>query len=488
MKKWFPNHGIIYCRTGFSKSSAIIFPNGLILTSGLVLLQATNSTDALCKIPDEALIQLEDHPELYQLRDLDFGVITENSKNELTEFKAQVAFIVYSKSIEATIRNFSSLKFLVDGRYKNVAEYSKYFSTFLLLQKSGTKISAVQMKHSFWYLMNSTSCQLNLLEEITCITTPFGNEHFINTVSYGHVANIFGSNNCLALLNVQTAFGCEGGGVYDRKLNLRSILLGSCFNNQNDNVNFPLAANITEIFLALFNRNLQHNPEEYDAAKIIESVCMIDSVNCWGTGCIFRMENYPLVITCSHVVKSDNINCFVKGCELQLNLLYKNPVYDSAYDIAILSVADSSDLQKIQPCRLAKYLPKVGQKVYSVGFPLFKTVDSNERFKPSIFCGRITNYTKGVLITDCPVQAGQSGGPIYDTKGHLLAVMVSNFKSSIDNKVYPHHNMCVPICDIIPAIQKYVKTKDITALKGLEANRTIIDKWKLQNLKIRNKL
>ncbi|XP_055532101.1 peroxisomal leader peptide-processing protease [Wyeomyia smithii] len=487
MKNWFPSHGIIYCRTGSYKNSAIIFPNGLILTSGLTLLQVTNSKDALYKMPDKPLIHARD-PEISELDELDFRMIIPNPKNGLTEFKARIAFIVFSKFIEASIRDCSALKFLVDGKYERIGEYIKFFSSFLLLRKFESNISLEQTKQVFLHLMDSTNYSLNIIEEIICVSTPFGNEHFMNTVNLGHVANVFGTENCLALLNVQTAFGCEGGGVYDKQLNLRSVLLGSCFYNENDIASFPLAANITEIFRALFSRSLTIEPARKNIEKYMESVCLIDSMNCWGTGCIFQIKGRNLVITCSHVVKSDNIVCYVKGCEYQLKLLYKNPIYDSAYDIAILELADCSNSQKIKLCHLATYVPKVGQRVYAIGFPLFKIFGLNENFKPSIFCGRVTMYTKGVLITDCPVQAGQSGGPIFDSTGNLIAVMVSNFKSSFDDKIYPHHNMCVPICDINTTLQKYIETNDITTLREIGANQIIIDKWKLRDMKITNKL
>lgn len=150
-------------------------------------------------------------------------------------------------------------------------------------------------------------------------------------------------------------------------------------------------------------------------------------------------------------------------------MIYKNPIFDYAYDIALLEGTKSSH----NLAKLANYTPKVGQTVYSVGFPIFKEFGLNGKFVPSIYKGRVTKYSKGILNTDCPVQAGQSGGPIFDGDGSLLAVMVSNFKNDMDGIIYPNHNMCIPICDIYDILLRYSETNGECAHDG-QTNMDII--------------
>lgn len=53
------------------------------------------------------------------------------------------------------------------------------------------------------------------MENLESISTPFGNECFLNTINAGKVANIFGDNNCLLVASMPLVFGCEGGAIYN---------------------------------------------------------------------------------------------------------------------------------------------------------------------------------------------------------------------------------------------------------------------------------
>lgn len=53
------------------------------------------------------------------------------------------------------------------------------------------------------------------MENLESISTPFGNECFLNTINSGKVANIFGDNNCLLVASMPLVFGCEGGAIYN---------------------------------------------------------------------------------------------------------------------------------------------------------------------------------------------------------------------------------------------------------------------------------
>ena len=57
------------------------------------------------------------------------------------------------------------------------------------------------------------------------------------------------------------------------------------------------------------------------------------------------------------------------------------------------------------------------------------------------------------------ILTGQSGGPIFDENGLLVAIAVSNFKSSVDNLIYNCHNMCVPVKDIYNTLERYSITR-----------------------------
>lgn len=90
--------------------------------------------------------------------------------------------------------------------------------------------------------------------------------------------------------------------------NLRGLLLGSTFAHQNDNVSFSLAINVNEILKVLFKDHYLKGSPESIQTDVTKSVCMIDSMGCWGTGCLFQMKNRQFVLTCSHVLSSVSLN------------------------------------------------------------------------------------------------------------------------------------------------------------------------------------
>lgn len=95
--------------------------------------------------------------------------------------------------------------------------------------------------------------------------------------------------------------------------NLRSIMLYSCFDHQNENVCLPLAANVGEICKILFDKPPLNNTCDKLTMFVQRSSCMIDSMGCWGTGCLFQINGRSFVITCAHVLRTVS-NKFLKHC------------------------------------------------------------------------------------------------------------------------------------------------------------------------------
>jgi len=106
--------------------------------------------------------------------------------------------------------------------------------------------------------------------------------------------------------------------------------------------------------------------------------------------------------------------------------------------------------------RLARTPATLGQMVYNAGFPYYVNFSYKHDFNPSIFQGRIIKCDTGAIMSDGCVQAGQSGGPMFDQNGCILGVCVSNIK--LDDIVYPNINTAIPICDIRNTLQQFART------------------------------
>ncbi|XP_050091682.1 uncharacterized protein LOC126575165 [Anopheles aquasalis] len=487
-----PGHGTVFYTSGGHKASAVFLGEEFAITSALIFSDNADYTQTIADaVHHTPLIEISKTGKLKCLYQLDFRIVRKNG-HELQERKARACHIVHSRRAMACLENLlNGLQVCLDGDTKPMQDYSALFYSFLILSL-GTNPSRVPHWNSVTALLQQVTERddepLKLLDKVVAISTPFGNESFFNTVNVGHVCNIL--DGCMLLLDVPLNPGSEGGALYDQRMKLRGFFIGSSYKYRGDIVILPLAISVDEILsVGCSERNLCQRVPHSFPVEAFRSVCMIDSQGCWGTGCAFELKGKRFIISCAHVLSTDNVTCFFGDQRvMHPRVLYKNPAFDSAYDVALMEASYDEAQPNGWFCQLANYIPAVGQRIYSVGFPVFKSLASKLTLKPSIVPGRVTKYTEGILFTDCSIQYGQSGGPIFDEKGLLVAIAVSNFKSSLDNRIYPFHNMCIPVQAIYATLAQFADTEDKSSLAALQADWDVRSSWKLKPPKILNKL
>ena len=66
----------------------------------------------------------------------------------------------------------------------------------------------------------------------------------------------------------------------------------------------------------------------------------------------------------------------------------------------------------------------VGQSVYTLGYPLIRTMGDNMKLTPGTVSS-LTGYRADVTTyqLDMQVQSGNSGGPLFDSKGQLVGLI-----------------------------------------------------------------
>lgn len=313
------------------------------------------------------------------------------------------------------------------------------------------------------------------LEQIESFTTPFGNECFLNTINIGKIANIFGDNKCLMVASMPLVNGCEGGAVYNKEQELIGIVISTTFNWNQENATLTLVAKFNEILTEFMhqtqitNANIideLHSPDYLSVeqvgivpTKLEDHIVMVQCSSNWGSGCFIEIGEVRLIITCAHVLENhgESVQCTWRYGRFSSKVIFKNPHFDRAFDIAILEAPSSIPDKYFTRCHSAR--TSIGDIVYSSGFPHFTSFAKTTNFLPSIFEGRVTKMSKGVIFSDASVQSGQSGGPMFTRDGSLLGICVSNSKDDQFQLIYPNINMSVPIFDILPVLQKYGQTK-----------------------------
>ncbi|XP_016974347.1 uncharacterized protein LOC108041076 [Drosophila rhopaloa] len=332
---------------------------------------------------------------------------------------------------------------------------------------------------------------MQTLDDVLVMCSPFGLENFYKTISIGKVSNVMGRSGCLFAISNALPLGCEGSAVFNNKLRLIGIVICTSFQRQQENVNLTLAANfgyllrnfMEQLGMSTSTFQLTREPSNFAWER---TIVVIESAGQQGTGTFIRVHNKHFILTCAHVVGQSNekVNCRAADREFQSEVIWCNPDSDRPFDLALLTAPQ--DVPERCCVRLARSPATLGQMVFNAGFPYYVNFSYKHDFNPSIFQGRIIKCDTGAIMSDGSVQAGQSGGPMFDQNGCILGVCVSNIK--LDDIVYPNINTAIPICDIRNTLQQFARTNDVAVLSNLVASQDVRRVWSLEMPPIRSKL
>ena len=156
-----------------------------------------------------------------------------------------------------------------------------------------------------------------------------------------------------------------------------------------------------------------------------------------GSGVILTSNGY--IATNNHVIED--------ASDIEVEFLYKNEIRsfnatviqtDPINDLAILKIQDSnfSNLGVI-PYSFKTKNVEVGESVFALGYPMALSGMGKEiKFTD----GRISSRTgfQGDITTfqsTTPIQGGNSGGPLFDLKGNLIAINSAKLKADVADNV-----------------------------------------------------
>ena len=144
-----------------------------------------------------------------------------------------------------------------------------------------------------------------------------------------------------------------------------------------------------------------------------------------GTG--FALGN-GYVVTNHHVIDGAK-SISVKGIKGIMNSGYAAEVVasDKVNDIAILKIADYRfDGFGTIPYSVSTRMADVGEEVFVLGYPLTQALGNEIKLTNGIVSSR-TGYQGDVSTyqMSAPVQPGNSGGPMFDSKGNIIGIVVA---------------------------------------------------------------
>ena len=158
----------------------------------------------------------------------------------------------------------------------------------------------------------------------------------------------------------------------------------------------------------------------FDLGKIIPCVWILESDNEAIQGSAFMLDGIGLV-TCAHVLSEDTVafrsDNFTK--KFKIEVIHKNPVIDLAIvkiidtdqEFPCLRIGDSDNLSVLD-------------EITVVGFPNYRFGDTG-----IIVSGHISGFRtiSGIkrLLTNAPIVAGNSGGPVLNNDGDVIEIAVT---------------------------------------------------------------
>lgn len=169
-----------------------------------------------------------------------------------------------------------------------------------------------------------------------------------------------------------------------------------------------------------------------------------------GTGFAISPDGY--LATNAHVVKdADSIYVVThEGKSFKANIVYE----DKRYDLAILKIGDSAFHLSTLPFILKNNQARLGEEVYTLGYPRDEIVYGKGYISAETgYRGDSNSYQIAI-----PVNPGNSGGPLIDSKGQILGIISGKQSASDDIAFAVKSSFLLNMLDSLPQNDFNTKT------------------------------
>ncbi|XP_078606014.1 peroxisomal leader peptide-processing protease-like [Branchiostoma floridae x Branchiostoma japonicum] len=348
--------------------------------------------------------------------------------------------------------------------------------------------------------------QARIGSPVMAVGTPFGvlcPSVFMNSLAKGIVCNTAGKGGALILTDARCLPGTEGGPLLTVDTDGKWMLLGLvaaplCW-KANEWIGLSLVCSFHAVLDSLSHlvpwplipaATVIHSirePPHPALSQVEKSIVMIEAGEVWGSGVVMHMdESKVYLLTCRHVIgSSSKVNVVLNHAQkvrVTGNVVYATPS-ESVYDLAVVEFPNPR--VKLVPVRETIRYDQ-GEQCFAVGYALF---GQNQHMKPTVTAGVLSNVVSWqgnpiMLQSTCAVHAGVSGGALFNRRGQLMGIVVSNAKDVQLKACYPHLNFIIPSTTFAKPMDIFAQTKDAGCLSEFDSNNHFLqDVWKLQEPK-----
>ncbi len=195
------------------------------------------------------------------------------------------------------------------------------------------------------------------------------------------------------------------------------------------------------------------------------------NVKATGTGLIISQNGY--IVTNYHVIENSNsiqVEVIHDGKEKTYNAKVEQKDIDN--DLAILKIQDEDfETLPIQYDINSNSAINVGESVFTIGFPYaLGGMGKEAKFNDGKISAK-TGFNGAInsFQTSIPVQAGNSGGPVFNQNGELVGIINAKFRKG-DNVSYAIKlNYLKILLDLMPETFKGVSIADMSTEDKIKA-------------------
>ena len=209
-----------------------------------------------------------------------------------------------------------------------------------------------------------------------------------------------------------------------------------------------------------------------------------------GAGVIFKEDKQnskAYIVTCYHVVKGFSTNVYVLLYDSFKPIKAKVVHYSVVYDIAVLEISPETDeknagefkVSVASACEVAdsSYLLE-GEGAIAIGNPLGSGISATRGIiSKTTEIVKIDGIDQRLLRTDAAINAGNSGGGLFNLKGELIGVINAkktdnpSTDSYIDNVAYAiPSNLAISLANNILRSSGNIPTKAVLGIDLLVQN------------------
>jgi S1-C subfamily serine protease/thioredoxin-related protein len=206
----------------------------------------------------------------------------------------------------------------------------------------------------------------------------------------------------------------------------------------------------TKAASACIDQGLACHPQNSQIVATLRTLrASIDGGMGWGTGFVVGPGGY--LLTNHHVVKGAH-KVVVRLPQRQEPLSAEVTAEDPEHDLALLKVELPAGAQP-QPLAVVAGNLHRGTKIAVFGYPVAGGVGNALKLTTGIVSAPADETPAGMILLDCRVNPGNSGGPLCDARGNVVGIVTAK---SLTSTIIDSYGMARPVDQIGAFLKKHL--------------------------------